>query len=281
MRGRLALALALGPCLLEARARAICGRPPVAYVSPEPGAPAPLNVHVRVQLHKEWRTSGICAVDDEGRERCPPGKFDFALVQAPGPGASAGEVPIVRRPSLSNEIATVELVPLAPLAPRTRYEVLYIDRGGAVATRILGTFVTGDARDDTPPQWSGVTRGTFTGHALGARGGVIVIRAECSSPSVLLAGAGPATDDATPASSLRYAIWMDDGHGPIDYASPPLVYERGAAGGRTGFFVEHGGSEVEDSFAPPKGRPRATFGVRAVDWAGNMSAPSEVRVVFR
>ncbi len=282
MRGRVALAAALVavPSLLATHARAICGRPPAAYVSPEPGTPAPLNTHVRVRLPDGWRKNAFCPPDENGAERCAPGKFDLALVRAPGPGVSNGEVPATRRDSLAHEVATAELVPAQPLEPRTRYEVVHVDRGGANPPRTLGTFVTGDARDDTPPVWTGVTRASYSGITLpsGPRG-VITLYAECTTPSVRFYGADP-SDEATPFASLRFAIWMDDGHGPIDYASPPIVYERGQKSSR-GFVVELGGSEVESTFTPPKGRPRARFGVRAVDWAGNVSPPSEVVVVFR
>jgi hypothetical protein len=274
------IAVALAPCFLGARARAICGRPPAAYVSPELGAPAPLNAHVRVRLPKDWRTVGICNVDDGGAERCPVGTFDLALVRAPGAGIARDEVRVSRRDSLANEVATAELVPLAPLERRARYEVVHVDRtpNGGSPPRVLGTFVTGDAKDDTPPTWSGVTRAVFSGKA-GATGTTIVLLPECMSTSVLFYAAEP-TDDATPAAQLRFAVWMDDGRGAIDYTAPPRIYERGRKTPR-GFVVEHGGSEVEDAFRPPPGRLRARFGVRAVDWAGNMSAPSEVNVAFR
>jgi hypothetical protein len=274
------VALALAPCLVAGAAGAVCGRPPAAYVSPEPGAPAPRNAHVRVRLAKDWRAVGICDVDDDGVDRCAAGAFDVTLVRAPGPGVSQAAVPVTRRDLLANEVATVELVPLAPLEARARYEVVLVDRAGGAAARILGTFVTGDATDDTPPAWSGVTRAAFAGKAgVGATGTTIILLPECLSTSIVFYAAEP-TDDATPAASIRFAVWMDDGRGVIDYATPPRIFERGRKTVR-GFVVEHGGSETEDAFRPPKGRLRARFGVRAVDWAGNMSAPSEVSIAFR
>src|ERR1700733_5029637 len=129
-------------------ARAVCGRPPAAYVSPEPGAAAPTNTHVRVRMHKDWTTVGFCAPAAEGHGRCPPGTFDLALVRAPSSTSVVDEIPVVRRDSLSHEMATIDLAPRTPLMPRQRYEVLAIDRGGVAKTHVLGTFTTGDARDD-------------------------------------------------------------------------------------------------------------------------------------
>jgi hypothetical protein len=70
--------------------------------------------------------------------------------------------------------------------------------------------------------------------------------------------------------------------GPIDYASPPLLYAAASASRDATFaHIELGNTDDEHSdFWPDKlpkdGKyPKVRIGIRAVDLAGNMSPPSE------
>ncbi len=267
-------------------ARAICGRGPDATVVPPPiGALAPLNTQVRITMHAAWRTRWFCG--GSGPPSCAEGHFDLSLRRAPSLDrpSSTDAVAVTIRESSIAETATVALIPNAPLAPRTRYDLVYSERDAKVSARVVGTFMTGDATDTTAPQWSGIATHTIVNLAKrSARGGVVTILEECPSYGISFESKDAATDDQTPAAHIRYAVWAGDPKGAIDYAATPFAILEGVETQNrppkppTRNLMLDAGQEAPLTFAFPGGKRVAKLGVRAIDMAGNVSTPSELIV---
>jgi hypothetical protein len=267
MRGLLTTAIVAAALAAPRPAGAQCGKPWDALVTPHDGAPAPRNAHVWV------------------RQPFAPGDpaWTFSLRAAPSRGKPAGGIALATRAAVAGAYRDVELTPAGRLDAGTRYEVVMSGPASRLADAIVGTFVTGDADDTTPPVWAGAKR-VFPTHLLGASPpGTIRIYAECEGPGLGI-DAPPATDDGATADELRYEVWYSDARGKLDYAAAPAAVIAGAwdelpGGAPSVFRLEIGGAEEGISDMPPraffKRRARARVGVRAVDLAGNASAPSE------
>lgn len=261
-------------------ADAICGRAADASMVPPPIAVrAPLNAQITLSLPSSWRTRTFC--DDALSTTCSSGSFELALRIAPGDHAT-GAAPQIVDASLTEStlgaIATVVMKPRTPLTARTRYEVVRTDKAGKVPILVVGTFTTGDATDDRAPAWSGITR-----HRVSSTEpikGVVSIAEECGENAIELEGMA-AEDEGTPATALRYAVWIGDQGKAIDYTASPLAILEGKA------WPKHGGGnalvvtvplERDGKLALPNGKKTAKIGLRAIDLAGNASAPSEIAV---
>jgi hypothetical protein len=115
------------------------------------------------------------------------------------------------------------------------------------------------------------------------RGKGIFLLMECMAPGVELVGPAPATDDATPAELIRYALWYsDERRATLDYTAPPRAYLSGTTDLRTHELrLWWGRSEMPSAYEHPGKSVRARrIGVRAVDLAGNLSVASEVVVEY-
>jgi len=267
-------------------AHGICGRPPDARVVPLPMGPvAPINTHVRATLHAGWEQRAFCTVEDAG-EVCPAGAFEIVLRHAPGALALEGAIAVARQDSRLADRVTVTFAPLAPLAANSRFELVYRDRNGKIAPRILGTFATGALADTTAPRWIGVSEyfldGVVPAPAPGSK--VVTVAEECAEPTVVFASAASATDDQSPEGAIRYGLWATpDPAAVIEYSEPALAYlvgDRSVPSPRTSaalrITLPIGSSKLP--FALPQSKGRTKVGIRAVDLAGNRSAPSELVV---
>ena len=277
---RILAALFAASVLAPASAAAICGVPPDAEVVPTLLTRAPRNVRPRVTLPADFQTRALCR---QGATPCPAGDLHVELRTAPSRASRGAVVPTHARVSRLGELATVELVPDAELDDGGRYEIAHVDASGRTPSRLLGAFTTDAERDTTPPAFAGLRDATAHPPRQQQRGKVIVLMAECEAPGVELVGPSAATDDATPAELMRYALWYsDDTKAKLDYASPPRAYLAGATDSRTHeLHLWWGGFEMRTAYErPAKGVRARRVGVRAVDLAGNMSAASEVVVDY-
>lgn len=261
-------------------AGAICGRPADASMVPPPIAVrAPLNARIVLSLPSSWRTKTFC--EDALSTTCRSGSFELALRIAPGDHATAGAPQIVDASLTESALgatATVVMKPRTPLAARTRYEVVRTDKAGKVPILVVGTFTTGDATDEKAPAWSGITSHRVS--STEPRKGVVSIAEECGVNAIELEGVA-AEDEGTPAKAMRYAVWIVDQGKAIDYGASPLAILEGNV------WPKHGGGnelvvtvplERDGKLALPNGKKTAKLGMRAIDLAGNASAPSEITV---
>jgi hypothetical protein len=217
-----------------------------SVVAPEvmlPGtSPAPRNAHV-------W----FMGISNE-----MSGGATFALVASPGtpgtPLAPALDVRVWERSEL------LELVPRTALEAGTRYDLWAVPHKPFWAPKsqrtppalLLGTFRTGDDVDTAAPSAPALKRAV-------------------RKPSFASCDAWLEVEVATPAAdagggAVLYALWFA-GAGPIAYDAPPELV--------VVYTAETQSLDVED---PARAKVGLRVGVRAVDLAGNLSAPVEATV---
>lgn len=214
------------------------------------GVPAPLNARPALIAPATWRA----------------GK-PLVLATAPRSGTPSAHIAMRERAWASAGHERIELTPAIELAPSTVYE-LQSDAGV-----IVGVFTTGTRPDTTPPSWVGLTSGRLWQPPK--RGGVVRIPMECGDDLVFLESRAAATDDQTPAPSLRYALWAGDPKSPLDYKSPPLTWTTVPETPRH-LYLSFGTTEESlMDFDLPKTRP-LKIGVKVIDLAGNGSPASEL-----
>lgn len=266
----LSVALGLIAIAVARDAGAICGRPGDVIFVPHGDRVAPLNAHVRLELPATWRTTALdCSKPSDAPppSACRPGRFELVLRPALTSRTEGNDVATTKRESVLADAGTVELIPTRLLVAHTRYEVWLQDDSTTHRSRIVAIFTTGDAVDRQAPTWSGITR-AFRHHDLG----------ECERDEIAIL-APPASDDQTPASQIRYGIWIGRGQGRIDYDAPPLTYaESSPIVQRAGVDRAEVGLSLGSEAVVRPGERFLKIGLRALDLAGNASTPSETTV---
>lgn len=249
-----------------------CGSEGIEVI-PGPRAPAPLNSHVRILMSRALlgtsddltRPQSLTFVLRQARatpslQKRAKGKSKKGVV-IPGPRT----VVATRRRDLGlADTPIVELVPEAELLPRTRYEVVLSPAAGQEG--VVGSFTTGDAKDLSPPIWTGVTSFVYVG-APETSG-------SCSTGEPFFrltvdAGLDPQTSER----DLLYAIWLPDADGAFSDGAPPSTYVR-----RGGDCVVLGRPWIcsPRNFDLPKPGATLRIGVSVTDLAGNTGPRSEV-----
>jgi hypothetical protein len=179
----------------------------------------------------------------------------FALVGAPGsPPAPALDVRVWERSEM------VELVPRMSLEAGTRYDLWAQPHPPSWAPKtrrappplLLGTFRTGGDVDTTPPS-------------------APLVRRAVRKPAFASCEAWLEIELAKPAAdagggAVLYALWFAAA-GPIAYDAPPAELAV--------YVADEQSIDVED---PARAKVGLRVGVRAVDVAGNLSAPVEATV---
>jgi hypothetical protein len=249
-------------------AKGVCSDRPKARIYPDLTLPpAPTNAHVWVELPRGWQAQGLCG---SSSAPCVAGQFEIALESAPIRGRPSRGIAAIERQSVSGTVATVELVPQPRLEADSRYEVWLRDRSGKNAPRIIGVLRTSNRTDEEKPSWGGLIKSAPSSKLPGG----------CGSPLVVLPVERPIDNTGV----VRHAVWVSDEDGRIDYAMPPLIYtemlditaHEGAPSKRN---ILLGSTEPDVSdFERPRYKNGFRLGVRAVDWAGNMSEPSEIQL---
>jgi len=217
--------------------------------------------------------AGPDRVDDAPRNA----RVRVEVPQARGPSArpvvlrvhGGSEVPTSSRTTASGgALSTLELVPGAPLAAATQYEVATVDPASVPAITVFGTFRTGSASDVTAPRID----------ALGAASAFKIANArgeacQIQGPWVIIEDVH-ASDPGRPDAQLAFAVWLGDAAGNVDTRRPPtaIVWSREDR-------LTIGQSSLCDPHAFPI--PKATsmvLGIAALDEAGNQSTLRRVRV---
>lgn len=226
-----------------------CAGPQASLVSPEHVEDAPLNTRVRLEL--------------------PSNGVEGATMIFRAHGTTTNVKTTERKMPLGS-VNIVELIPAAPLAPETRYEIGFTDPSKHPATHILGSFKTGTAADNTAPKID----------KIGA--------VEAVKPSQMYGGgscsvSGPwvqvsdltSSDGARNATEVNYAIWVADAAGVIDEKKTPTAIFK-----NTWSTLSLGPSSICDphTFPYPKAGGSMTIGIAAVDLAGNISAVKRATV---
>lgn len=225
-----------------------CVPPRAVLISPAPGTPAPLNTRVRLAL--------------------------------PGPGSGAGQeelvlrarggapVAVKRTDSALGALTHIELVPEAPLASETRYELAVVAKDRHPSTLVFGTFKTEKEADTTAPAGGKLDKPVVY-KAKNWYGGSCGIGTPWATLSV-----AEGKDQGRPGARLVYAVWSADGGGRLDTSSAPKAFLVASEGTLT--IGQTSLCDPDDYPLPDKGR--ATLGFALVDEAGNRGAVQ--RVVF-
>jgi hypothetical protein len=246
MRPLLLLAFLAAPKIADACSCATLG---TIRMLPGPRDSAPTNTHILLEVPL---TDFLAARSL---------KMEDLLVTLRGP---KGAVPVEIARWGEADVRWIEIAPKAPLAAGTRY-VVHISVGGKDS--VLGQLVTADAVDQTAPAFEGVTKAT-----------VVVEKADpgrCTTGQAYVAlSVGAVKDDATPPAALRFHVWRADDQGAVDYTQPPIATVA-ARGGE--LLLGHPSICSATTFVLPD-RPRFKLAVKAVDLAGNASAPSLIDV---
>lgn len=248
MRAPLALAIAaLAAVIAPAAPAAACScAMPSIRISPR-GAGAPINATVMA-----WLPHGGYGAFD---------KVTLSLREK----RSGAPVAVAYRSAGSADVGVVELVPRHALRPNTSYEVI---AAHDAALDVVGTFTTGGARATTAPAWKGVVKAGYFR--------AVPRCCLCMTRDPYLELRLTADDHQPLARSLaaipRYAIWVADRNGKLDYSRPPVTY---LAGGTAWLSLGHPSTCSPDNFTIPH-RKALKLGIRPVDLAGNLGAPSEL-----
>lgn len=247
----LALLAALGPFVHDADACTIVLNTEVFPAL----TPAPLNTHVWIR-HPPWHRTG-----NPMYPRNPTFAVDFVLRAVAG---APTEIPVAVREWFPGNL--VELVPEAPLPPNQVFEVWAVPLPPAVVRpRLLSFFRTAAATDTTPP-----TRPAFYGATLERPGAVA---ADCG-PYAAIGLVGEGSRDG---GDLLYAVWAADDSGHIAWEAPPIAVAPPAPGSRVRFDV-YDALKLASEVTAWARSPKLHVGVRAMDVAGNLSAPLELDV---
>ncbi len=176
---------------------------------------------------------------------------------------------------------TLVLSPTAPLAKNTDYELVLL-RGAE--TIPYSRFHTTDTTDTTAPTWKGSIEAEF------------LPPDDCSVACSFRQGARVEITAPTPRddrSGVEFvSVWVTDG-ASIDYAKPPTAHVRsmlpnddirdvGVGMPPTSVVIVLGGAGPcqQQSIPLPPHAKRVRVGMKAIDRAGNASAPRDVEVLL-
>ncbi len=229
--------------------------------SPVPPTKIPTNARVVVTMPRGWPTAPVS--DDD--EHAPLGNFRLQL-RTPATVQKSAIALATRAVTLGlggGGGPTIELVPEAPLAAQSIYEVWAIDDSPLHASRLVRVVRTGMEDDRTPPAWSGPTH---VAYAPAPPPGTLDLCGNGAS----LEFSGPA---ATDVGSLHYELWLVPG-ASVDVGKPFTLLATTWVDPAIGLFSV-GESGCSWQAALPLS-PALHVGVRAVDWAGNASPLSEI-----
>jgi hypothetical protein len=227
---------------------------PAVQVFPSPAEKAPLNTRIHLILPD--------AAEGLVFELKPPAQATTKKDKKKKKARPEPAVELDRIEAKSGALWFVELAPREPLAPETRYELWMTAPGGRPA--VIGEIATGVESDTTPPAWSGVGKPTWV-KAPASPG-----TCQTGKPHALF-GHQPAAD------AVLYAVWLADAAGKIDYAKPPTTWLRDWNG-----KLALGNPSIcspSNADLPASGKLRV--GLKALDHAGNLSAPSEATLLRR
>jgi hypothetical protein len=263
MRVTSMLLLTMAAALVPRRADACAGNaaPPVIYPK---GDIIPTNSHFWIFV-QESTVPGKNKIVPPGERRVLIQEYNGGIVQ------------VSRNDVQSGNVHVAEIIPVAPLKPRTLYDVTLEASGRQEAER--KTFETADGPDVTAPVWAGISAVSVkrTSHAEAETCN------RCPDPGEpwIEIDLKRPTDDTTPEAEILYAAWLSDKHGQLDESKPPTTYLRRLPLGHLVLGVNDAcmGAPEESELQSFKLPFKAIL--RPVDWAGHMGPPHEVRAVLK
>lgn len=222
-----------------------CGSPSIQVV-PDADVRAPLNTHLWV--FNSPREGHYRLKSDGGAIELSTKRF-----------AARGE----RGEGYQEKVQVVdELVPLQPLSPSTRYELIHEGK----ETSVVSTITTAELRDDTAPRWKGAT-GLQLAESIHAPEACKI-----GQPSATVS-THSAEDDGSPRAPLLLAAYSKNTEAP-DYR--PVTLHRWD--GKT--LLLSGGTLCSPrNFDFPKPLVKTKLVLKVLDLAGNESAEHALDIV--
>ena len=239
----------LAALLLDARHTAACScvGPNLDVLTPEKPENVPTNTRVRVLMPAVGQGQSLPAL----------------TLRAHG-GAD-----VIARSRIYPDVAEsiVELIPSAPLAPSTRYEVAVVDTSKHPATTVMATFMTGTSADVAAPVLDAL--GT-----IGARKNAHFGGGDCSiqGPWITIDGFR-AHDPGRDGAELVFGVWGRNAQGVLDTNRPPDTF---IAPHRHALTI--GRSSLCDMRDFPLQGPIVSLAIAVFDEAGNASPPRRFSV---
>jgi hypothetical protein len=207
-RGRCGVLSAAALAVLLPRDASACLCAPLGIVVfPGPIAPVPCDVRPLVTLDKGWATEPLC--DDAGKCVDTASHLELrpAATSTLAPTALAIEARVVADALATTGRTTVQLSPTAPLAAKTRFEIVLVEAKNRRPAAVVGTFRTGDGAAGAPPAAPAILSSVVVG-AAPSKG--------------LVLGCGPAAPVITlhlppgGATPVRHLVWVAAGGSPDD-----------------------------------------------------------------
>jgi hypothetical protein len=186
-----------------------------------------------------------------------PGEVTFSLRKK----VSGDQVPVDYRPGGAAALAVVEMIPRAKLDPNTTYEVVMVKGQGA--PQPVGSFATGKTALTGPPAFQGIAKANYY------KAVPVCCMCMTDDPYAVLELRDKFPDSKV--NQMRFAVWMSDAAGKIDYTKTPTTYHYGS----DSLYLGHPSTCSSANFTFPK-QKALKLGVKLVDLAGNASAASEV-----
>lgn len=226
-----------------------CVGPQLELTVPVPATDAPLLTRVRI------------ALPDPARRRA-----NGAVVLRKHGGASVATTS--RTFADGRWVATLEIVPAAPLAPDTTYEIAVVEPDAHPSTTVVAGFTTGKTLDTTAPQLDALGAAAVHRNAR-----AMSSMCQTSGPWVTIDGA-LAHDPSRPDANLVFGVWLGDANGVIDTKKPPTTLRTAHQG-----VLVIGQQSTCDPYSFPFPRGGVVWlGIAAIDESGNTSAVRRVRV---
>lgn len=232
---------------LEARPAEACTcRSPMVDVSPQ-GADVPVNATVMIWVPERFSRSG-------------KPKFAIRVFAA---GRSLGDldrrrVPFTSKVTGSGKTEVFELVPKAPLAPKTTYEVVVEQAGKAT---VVQTFTTGTATATQAPAWKAQGIGRVRYFQPEMWGGGSCMNGTPNLEVIWM------SEDPKP-RELRVGIWLG---AEIDFSKPPTTY----VAGLSTVQVLGDPTYCTSALLTIPNEKKLKFGAKLFDAAGNASDSRE------
>jgi hypothetical protein len=165
------------------------------------------------------------------------------------------------RPSGAAALAVVEMVPLAKLDPSTTYEVVMVK--GQDPPKPVGSFATGKVELTGAPAFQGIAKASYY------KAVPVCCMCMTDDPYAVIELKDKVADHRM--GQIRFAVWMSDAAGKIDYKKPPTTIYRGS----DSLYLGHPSTCSSANFLFPK-QKALKLGIKIIDLAGNASQASEV-----
>jgi len=238
-----------------------------AMVMLDGGKTVPTNARLLVAFGTYHSASqrAYCPLDVTDEAKCPKADLAFELRRIPDGAKPFVAIAADVRPSEQRGKSIVEIVPKIALSANALHELWLRDKSPLGKHELVAAFVTGGEADVTAPQWQGPMVATWNDGSDHVTKGF-----ELAGPPTtpVLEIVGPPPKDAGP---VWYRVWLST-DGPTDFTKPATAWASSARPTEGGKVVLRLSRHQHVAVELPE-EQIVHVGLRAIDLAGNSSAP--------